>query len=284
LLDFFGSAGFGRFCRAFFKTHKFESEIYGCALNFTQICRYTFKFKGTAMDVKLNINLNSNLRSVGKSSAAAGAANLNAGALNLKSINLQSGDRGDILRGASDFFDSANEGESSADILKKQLEKLQKRLKELDNQSRKENERLQRQQEQQAQLAAKAAELERQNKELNLKLSHEQWRNDMLKNVNDELEAENSALKEFIQKAFKYIRIASKSLFDTISDIFSNELTEPLLNDEKKDEEFIDRSKETQQRSNLTPLQPENYQEQKQDEQEQQSDEEKPRKFKARRQ
>lgn len=56
----------------------------------------------------------------------------------------------------------------------------------------------------------------------------------MLKNVNDELEAENSALKEFIQKAFKYIRIASKSLFDTISDIFSNELTEPLLNDEKK--------------------------------------------------
>ena len=173
---------------------------------------------------------------------------------------------------------------SKQQYTEKQLLAEIERLKELDNQSRKENERLQRQQEQQAQLAAKAAELERQNKELNLKLSHEQWRNDMLKNVNDELEAENSALKEFIQKAFKYIRIASKSLFDTISDIFSNELTEPLLNDEKKDEEFIDRSKETQQRSNLTPLQPENYQEQKQDEQEQQSDEEKPRKFKARRQ
>ncbi len=114
------------------KIRKFKSEIYGCALNFTQICRYTFKFKGAAMDVKLNINLNSNLMSVGKSSAAASAANLNAGALNLKSVNLQSGDRGDILRGASDFFDSANEGESSADILKKQLEKLQKRLKELE--------------------------------------------------------------------------------------------------------------------------------------------------------
>ena len=41
------------------------------------------------MDVKLNINLNSNLMSVGKSSAAASAANLNSGALNLKS-----GDRG----------------------------------------------------------------------------------------------------------------------------------------------------------------------------------------------
>ena len=109
------------------KIHKFESEIYGCALNFTQICRYTFKFKGTAMDVKLNVNLNSNLTSVGKSSAATSTANLNAGALNLKS-----GDRGDILRGASNLPSGANEGESSADILKKQLEKLQKRLKELE--------------------------------------------------------------------------------------------------------------------------------------------------------
>lgn len=72
------------------------------------------------MDVKLNINLNSNLMSIGKSSATTSA------------LNLKSGDRGDILRGASDFFDSANEGESSADILKKQLEKLQKRLKELE--------------------------------------------------------------------------------------------------------------------------------------------------------
>ena len=92
-----------------------------------------------------------------------------------------------------------------------------------------------------------------------------------------ELEAENNELKEFIQKAFKYIRIASKSLFDTISNIFSSEFTAPLLNEPKKDEEFIDRSKETQQRSNLTPLQPENHQEQ-------QSDEEKPRTFKAKKQ
>ncbi len=36
------------------------------------------------------------------------------------------------MRDASDFFDSANESESSSDILKKQLEKLQKRLKELE--------------------------------------------------------------------------------------------------------------------------------------------------------
>lgn len=162
---------------------------------------------------------------------------------------------------------------SKQQYTEKQLLAEIERLKELDKQSREENERLQRQQEQQAQLAAKAAELERQNKELNLKLSHEQWRNDMLKNVNDELEAENSALRQFISRAFNYIRTTSKPLFDFIKARFSNAFTAPLLNEPKKDEEFIDRIKETQQRSNLTPLQPGNHQEQKQDEQEQQSDE-----------
>lgn len=180
------------------------------------------------------------------------------------------------------FIDLFNLKKSEQQYTQEQLLAEIERLKELDKQRREENERLQRQQEQQAQLAAKAAELERQNKELNLKLSHEQWRNDMLKNVNDELEAENNELKSFIKEVFNYIRIASKSLFDTMSNIFSNKFTAPLLNDEKKDEEFIDRSKETQQRSNLTPLQPENHQEQKQEEQ--QSDEEKTRTFKARRQ
>ena len=57
--------------------------------------------------------------------------NLSAGTLNLKNANLQSGDKADILRDASNLV-GANEGESSADILKKQLEKLQKRLKELE--------------------------------------------------------------------------------------------------------------------------------------------------------
>ena len=85
------------------------------------------------MDVKININLSSNLMIFGKNgSAVAGAANLNAGALNLKSENLRSGDKNDILRGASNSAGGANESESSADILKKQLEKLQKRLKELE--------------------------------------------------------------------------------------------------------------------------------------------------------
>jgi len=130
--DFVGFA-LKRFRRAFFKIRKFESEICGFTLNFTQICRYAFKFKGAAMDVNININLSSNLMNFGKSgSAVAGGANLNAGALNLKSENLQSGDRGDILRGASNPAGVANESESSAELLKKQLEKLQKRLKELE--------------------------------------------------------------------------------------------------------------------------------------------------------
>ena len=78
------------------------------------------------MDVKLNINLNSNLMNLSKSGSAV------AGGTNLKSVNLQSGDRGDIFSDASNSPSGANEGESSADILKKQLEKLQKRLKELE--------------------------------------------------------------------------------------------------------------------------------------------------------
>lgn len=99
-----------------------------------------------------------------------------------------------------------------------------------------------------------------------------------------ELKAENNELKNFIKHAFEYVRNNAKNIFDLVKSIFSNELTAPLLNEPKKDEEFIDQSKETQQRSNLTPLQPENHQEQKQDEQEQQSDEEKPRTFKAKKQ
>lgn len=134
LLAFRDFAGFAlkRFRRAFFKIRKFESEICGFALNFTQICRYAFKFKGAAMDVKININLSSNLMNFGKNDfAVAGGANLSAETLNLKNENPQNGDKVDILRDASNLI-NANESESSADLLKKQLEKLQKRLKELE--------------------------------------------------------------------------------------------------------------------------------------------------------
>lgn len=174
------------------------------------------------------------------------------------------------------FFDMLSSiKKSEQQYTKDELEAEIERFKELDKQKREENERLQT--EQQAQLAAKAAELEQQLEQQNKTIKAQEAQ--IL-----ELKAENNELKSFIKRAFEYIRITSKPIFDFISNIFSNELTEPLLNDEKKDEEFIDRSKETQQRSNLTPLQPENNQEQKQDEQEQQSDEEKTRKFKPYRQ
>lgn len=181
------------------------------------------------------------------------------------------------------FFDMLSSiKKSKQQYTQEQLLAEIERLKELDKQKREENERLQRRQEQQAQLAAKAAELERQNKELNLKLSHEQWRNDMLKNVNDELEAENNKLKSFIKEAFNYIRTTSKPLFDFIKARFSNAFIAPLLNEPKKDEEFINRSKETQQRSNLTPLQSENHQEQKQEEQQSDEAKDKPQEQKTR--
>ena len=160
------------------------------------------------------------------------------------------------------FIDLFNLKKSKQQYTQEQLLAEIERLKELDKQRREENERLQRQQEQQAQLAAKTAELEQQLEQQNKTIKAQEAQ--IL-----ELKAENNELKSFIKRAFEYIRITSKPIFDFISNIFSNELTEPLLNDEKKDDEFIDRSKETQQRSNLTPLQPENNQEQKQDEQEQ---------------
>lgn len=163
------------------------------------------------------------------------------------------------------FFDMLSSiKKSKQQYTQEQLLAEIERLKELDKQRREENERLQRQQEQQAQLAAKTAELEQRLEQQNKTIKDQEAQ--IL-----ELKAENNELKSFIKRAFEYIRITSKPIFDFISNIFSNELTEPLLNDEKKDEEFIDRSKETQQRSNLTTLRTDNNQEQKQEEQ--QSDE-----------
>ena len=176
------------------------------------------------------------------------------------------------------FFDMLSSiKKSEQQYTQEQLLAEIERLKELDKQRREENERLQRQQEQQAQLAAKTAELEQRLEQQNKTIKAQEAQ--IL-----ELKAENNELKSFIKHAFEYVRNNAKNIFDFVKNIFSNELTEPLLNEKEKDEEFIDRSKETQQRSNLTPLQPENHQEQKQDEQEQQSDEEKTRTFKARRQ
>ncbi len=62
------------------------------------------------MDVKLNINLNSNLMNLNKSGSAV------AGGANLKSVNWQSSDRGDILRGAPNFRLAAQTGAKAAPI------------------------------------------------------------------------------------------------------------------------------------------------------------------------
>ncbi|WP_181000405.1 hypothetical protein, partial [Campylobacter concisus] len=72
------------------------------------------------------------------------------------------------------------------------------------------------------------------------------------------LKQENSELKNFISKAMAYVSNHAKDVFSFITNIFSSELTEPLLNEKEKDNEFIDQIEKTQQRSNLTPLQPDN--------------------------
>ena len=173
-----------------------------------------------------------------------------------------------LLKSFFDMLSSIKKSEQQ--YTQEQLLAEIERLKELDKQRREENERLQRQQEQQAQLAAKTAELEQRLEQQNKTIKAQ--------NVQIlELKAENNELKSFIKHAFEYVRNNAKNIFDLVKNIFSNELTEPLLNEKEKDEDFIAQIEKTQQRSNLTPLQPENNQEQ-------QSDEEKTRTFKARRQ
>uniref|UniRef100_UPI001CA4E122 hypothetical protein n=1 Tax=Campylobacter concisus TaxID=199 RepID=UPI001CA4E122 len=70
------------------------------------------------------------------------------------------------------------------------------------------------------------------------------------------LKQENSEPKKFISKTIDYVSNHAKDVFKFIRNIFSSELTEPLLNEKEKDEEFIAQKEKTQQRSNLTPLQP----------------------------
>lgn len=131
------------------------------------------------------------------------------------------------------------------DIIAQQNEQL----KELDEQRRNENERLQRQQEQQAQqLSQELKQKDEIIKAQNVQIS--------------ELEAENTELKSFIKRAFDYVRKNSSDIFAFVKNIFTNAFTEPLLNELEKDKEFIDQDKKTQQRANLTPLQPDNNQEQ----------------------
>lgn len=78
------------------------------------------------------MQINSNFINLNKSSSS-NSANLKTDETNSKSENLQS-DKSAILHGASNLASEVNnESESSADVIKKQLEKLQKKLKEIDN-------------------------------------------------------------------------------------------------------------------------------------------------------
>ena len=154
------------------------------------------------------------------------------------------------------FFDSLSSlKKSDQEFSKDELLAEIERLKALDKQRRDEIERLRLEQQELAEEVAKNSlytkKLEQVLEEKNKTIKAQEIQ--IL-----ELKAENNELKSFIKRAFEYIRTTSKPIFDFINNIFSNELTEPLLNDEKKDEEFIDQIEKTQQRSNLTPLQPEN--------------------------
>lgn len=78
------------------------------------------------------MQINSNFINLNKSTPKSGL-NLKADESDLKSEESQN-DKSAILHNTSNLVSEANnESESSADVIKKQLEKLQKKLKEIDN-------------------------------------------------------------------------------------------------------------------------------------------------------
>jgi len=77
--------------------------------------------------VAMDLKINPNLINLSKSDSTISADE------NLKSKNLPKLDKSEILHDASNLVsETNNESESSADIIKKQLEKLQKQLKEIE--------------------------------------------------------------------------------------------------------------------------------------------------------
>lgn len=154
------------------------------------------------------------------------------------------------------FFDSLSsikksDHEFSKDELLAEIE----RLKALDKQRRDEIERLRLEQQELAEEVAKSS-LYTKKLEQDLEEKNKTIKAQEIQIIN--LKQENSELKNFISKAMTYVRDHAKDVFSFIKNIFSSELTEPLLNEKEKDEEFIEQIEKTQQRSNLTPLQPEN--------------------------
>ena len=154
------------------------------------------------------------------------------------------------------FFDSLSSiKKSDQEFSKDELLAEIERLKALDKQRRDEIERLRLEQQELAEEVAKNS-LYTKKLEQDLEEKNKTIKAQEIQIIN--LKQENSELKNFISKAMTYVRDHAKDVFSFIKNIFSSELTEPLLNEKEKDEEFIEQIEKTQQRSNLTPLQPEN--------------------------
>lgn len=154
------------------------------------------------------------------------------------------------------FFDSLSSiKKSDHGFSKDELLAEIERLKALDKQRRDEIERLRLEQQELAEEVAKSS-LYTKKLEQDLEEKNKTIKAQEIQIIN--LKQENSELKNFISKAMTYVRDHAKDVFSFIKNIFSSELTEPLLNEKEKDEEFIEQIEKTQQQSNLTPLQPEN--------------------------
>lgn len=154
------------------------------------------------------------------------------------------------------FFDSLSSiKKSDQEFNKDELLAEIERLKALDKQRRDEIERLRLEQQELAEEMAKSS-LYTKKLEQDLEEKNKTIKAQEIQIIN--LKQENSELKNFISKAMTYVRDHAKDVFSFIKNIFSSELTEPLLNEKEKDEEFIEQIEKTQQQSNLTPLQPEN--------------------------
>ena len=154
------------------------------------------------------------------------------------------------------FFDSLSSiKKSDQEFSKDELLAEIERLKALDKQRRDEIERLRLEQQELAEEVAKNS-LYTKKLEQDLEEKNKTIKAQEIQIIN--LKRENSELKNFISKAMAYVSNHAKDVFSFIKNIFSSELTEPLLNEKEKDEEFIEQIEKTQQRSNLTPLQPEN--------------------------
>lgn len=154
------------------------------------------------------------------------------------------------------FFDMLSSiKKSDQEFNKDELLAEIERLKALDKQRRDEIERLRLEQQELAEEVAKSS-LYTKKLEQDLEEKNKTIKAQEIQIIN--LKQENSELKNFISKAMTYVRDHAKDVFSFIKNIFSSELTAPLLNEKEKDEEFIEQIEKTQQRSNLTPLQPEN--------------------------